>query len=59
MRSRFLSDSRWAVLLFRDRFSVQKPLSRIQRSTLSRIQHTSNPHSFGGFELREGIDRMD
>ena len=33
-------------------FSVQKPLSQIQRSTPSRFQHTSNPHPFGGFGLK-------
>ena len=30
---------------------MQKPLSQIQRSTLSRSQHTLNPHSIGGFGL--------
>ena len=30
---------------------MQKPLSQIQRSTLSRFQNTFNPHSFGGFGL--------
>ena len=35
---------------------MQKPLSQIQRSTLSPFQDTSNPHSFGGFGVRE-IDR--
>ena len=41
------------MLLFWGRFSEQKPLSQIQRSTLSRFQHTFNPHSFGGFGLKE------
>ena len=30
-------------------FSVQKPLSQIQRSALSPFRHTPNRHSFGGF----------
>ena len=40
------------MLLFRGWFSDQKPLSQIQRSTLSRYQQTSNSHPFGGFGLR-------
>ena len=41
------------MLLFRGWFSDQKPLSQIQRSTLSRYQQTSNSHPFGGFGLRK------
>ena len=32
-------------------FSVQKPLSQIQRSTLTPFQQTFNSHAFGGFGL--------
>ena len=47
------------VLLFRGRFYVQKPLSQIHRSTLLRFQHTFNPHSFGGFGLRDAETQVD
>ena len=32
---------------------MQKPLSQIQRSTLTSFQQTFNSHSFGGFGLKE------
>ena len=37
------------MLLFRDRFAVSKPLSQIQRSTLSPLQDADPTPSFGGF----------
>ena len=37
------------MLLFRDRFAVTKPLSQIQRSTLSPLQDADPTPSFGGF----------
>ena len=41
------------VLLVSERFSVQKPLSQIQRSTLWLLQGLSQRPSFGGFGVRE------
>ena len=52
MRSGWLRDSIYWVLLFRDRFAVTKPLSQIQRSTLWPLQDADPTPSFGGFGLR-------
>ena len=41
------------MLLLWGRFSVQKPLSQIRGSTFSHFQDTFNPHSLGGFGLRD------
>ena len=49
MPSGWLRGSIYWVLLVSGRFSVQKPLSQIQRSTLSPFHQTFNYHSFGGF----------
>ena len=46
------------MLLVSGWVSDQKPLSQIQRSTLSRFQQTSNSQSFGGFGIR-GADVVE
>ena len=56
---RGLRGSIYRVLLVSGWFSVQKPLSQIQRSTLSPFQQTFNSHSFGGFGLREWSSGLD
>ena len=42
------------MLLFRDRFAVSKPLSQIQRRTISPLQDADPTPSFGGFGLKTG-----
>ena len=59
MRSGWLRGSIYRVLLFWDRFSVSKPLSQIQRSTLLFLQQASYTPSFGGLGLmRDGRGRV-
>ena len=55
MRSGWWRGSIYWVLLFRDRFAVSKPLSQIQRSTLSPLQDADPTPSFGGFGLQLNI----
>ena len=52
MRSRWLRDSICLVLLVEGWVSVLNPLSQIQRSTFSPLQHTPNTYPFGGFVFR-------
>ena len=51
IRSGWLRGSIYWVLLFRGRFSVAKPLSRIQRSTFLPLQDANLTPSLGGFGL--------
>ena len=45
---------RW-VLLFRERFSVSKPLSQMRRSTFLPLQDADPTPSFGGFRLKGNL----
>ncbi len=52
IRSGWLRGSIYRVLLFRDRFSVPKPLSQIQRRTLLLLRQAPHTPSFSGFGVR-------
>ena len=59
IRSGWLRGSIYWVLLFRGRFSVAKPLSRIQRSTFLPLQDANLTPSLGGFGLRTRLCCVD
>ena len=52
IRSGLFCGSIYWVLLVSGRFSVSKPFSQIQRSTLWLLQGLSPKSSFGGFGIR-------